>query len=406
MNRKKRVVVTGMGVVSSIGIGLNAFWRNLLAGKSGISRVRSFNAANFRTQYASEVRNFRPGRFMKTPANKGRATQFLLAALKPAVKDAKLNVSRPEPSDTGIIVGTSALEPKVIEDLNQIRITKGFHKVPPEMITKAAVDIPAVVAARELNIKGFVSSVHTACSAGNYAIGYGYDLIRQGRAKMVFCCGVDVFLRSIFAGFNRLFIIAPEKCQPFDKNRKGTIMGEGAAVLVLEALDDAVKRNADIYAEVLGYGLSCDAYSMTIPAKEGMKKVIKRTLKNSGVRKEEIDYISAHGTGTLNNDRNEAAAISEIFGTRTKNIPVSSIKSMIGHAVSAASGLEAVSCCLSLRDNIMPPTINFQTPDPECNVNVVANKPRKKKLNIIMNNAFAFGGNNACVIFKKFKKQR
>jgi 3-oxoacyl-[acyl-carrier-protein] synthase II len=261
----------------------------------------------------------------------------------------------------------------------------------------------AAAAGHELGLGGPNIIISTACSASNYAIGYGLDLLREGLAKVMFCGGSEAFSRVIFTGFNRLFVMSPDKCRPFDKNRKGLILGEGSAVLVLETLEGAMERNAFIYAEVLGYGLSCDAMSMTIPSKSGIKKAIETAITNSGITKKDVDYINAHGTGTINNDRAESAAIRDVFGRLTGGIPVSSIKSMIGHTLGAAGAIEAASCCLAIRDGIVPPNINFETPDPECRINVAANRALKKKIGVAINNSFAFGGNNACVVFGKLK---
>jgi 3-oxoacyl-[acyl-carrier-protein] synthase II len=213
--------------------------------------------------------------------------------------------------------------------------------------------------------------------------------------------GADPLSRLAFTGFSRLFAMAPEKCQPFDKNRKGMLLGEGGAMLVVESLDSAKKRGAHIYAEILGYGLSCDAYNMTIPSRKGISKVMEKAVRNSGIAKSNVDYISAHGTGTGQNDKTETEAIKEVFGDLSANIPVSSIKSMLGHTMGTASALEAMSCCLVIEDGVIPPTINYETPDPECSLDYVPNKAKKKEVNIALNNSFAFGGNNACVVFGK-----
>lgn len=404
VDTKKRIVVTGMGVVSSIGIGLELFWKNLVAGKSGISRVSSFDTSKYRTHRAGEIKNFNPRRFMKKPEKKGRATQFLLAAMKMAIKDAKIDLLQFDSSEVGVIVGITALEPKVLEEITNIRLAKGVKYVPPSLIAKGTIRTSSTIAGCEFGLRGINVIISTACAAGNYAIGYGYDLLKQGLAKIIFCCGADAFSRVIFTGFNKLLAVAPEKCQPFDKNRRGMATGEGSGVLVLETLDGALKRKTKIYAEVLGYGLSCDAFSMTAPSKEGIKKVIKNALRDSRIKKEDIDYINAHGTGTFSNDRTEAGAIKEVFGSRAKNIPVTSIKSMIGHTLGAAGAIEAISCCLTIKESIIPPTINFETPDPECDINLVANKAKIKKVDIALNNSFAFGGNNACVVLGRFKK--
>jgi 3-oxoacyl-[acyl-carrier-protein] synthase II len=245
--------------------------------------------------------------------------------------------------------------------------------------------------------------ISTACAAGNYAIGYGFDLIRMDRADAVFAGGSDPFSRISFTGFNQLSAVAPEKCQPFDKNRKGMMVAEGAGVLIMESLEAALKREAPIYAEILGYGLSCDAQHMTQPSVEGISACMIKATQDAAIEIDEIDYVSAHGTGTAANDRAECAAIKKVFGTRYKQIPVSSIKSMLGHTMGAASALEAITCALVVRNDIIPPTINYETPDPECDVDCVANQARKRIVNIALNNSFAFGGNNASLVLKKFK---
>ncbi|MDI6605666.1 MAG: beta-ketoacyl-[acyl-carrier-protein] synthase family protein, partial [Candidatus Omnitrophota bacterium] len=253
-------------------------------------------------------------------------------------------------------------------------------------------------------LKGPNYVIPTACAAGNYAIGYAYDLIRLGRADMMLAGGADAFSKIAFTGFNRLLAIAPQVCQPFDKNRKGMMVGEGAATLVLEPLEDALNRGADIYAEILGYGLSCDAHHMTAPYSEGIKEAIERSLQESNLAVDDVGYFSAHGTGTPSNDKEECLAIKKAFGDYAKKLPISSIKSMLGHTMGAASAIEAVTCCLVLKNGIMPPTINFKTPDPECDIDCIPNTARSGKVDIALNNASAFGGNNACLALSKYGK--
>jgi 3-oxoacyl-[acyl-carrier-protein] synthase II len=255
--------------------------------------------------------------------------------------------------------------------------------------------------AKEFSLNGPDLIFSTACAAGNYAIGYGYDLIRLKRADIILAGGSDAFSRISFTGFNQFSAVAPEKCQPYDKNRKGMIPAEGAGILVLESLESALGRNAPIYAEVLGYGLSCDAYHMTTASIEGLAQCMKKAIREAGISHKEVDYISAHGTGTLANDRNECAAIREVFGPDYQKVPVSSIKSMLGHAMGAASALEAITCSLAVKNDVVPPTINFETPDPECDIDCVPNRARKYRVDIALNNSYAFGGNNASVVFKK-----
>jgi 3-oxoacyl-[acyl-carrier-protein] synthase II len=242
----------------------------------------------------------------------------------------------------------------------------------------------------------------TACSAGNYAVGYGFDLITLGRAQVVLAGGFDALSKVAFTGFNQFSAVSPDKCRPFDKNRKGMMVAEGAGMLVLESLESALERKALIYAEVLGYGLSCDAHHMTTSLVDGIKLCMIKALSEAGVSAEDIDYISAHGTGTLTNDKNECAAINEIFGHRYKKIPTSSIKSMLGHTMGAASAIEAIACALAVKNDMIPPTINYETPDAECDIDCVPNHSRKHVVTIALNNSYAFGGNNACLVLKKF----
>jgi 3-oxoacyl-[acyl-carrier-protein] synthase II len=242
----------------------------------------------------------------------------------------------------------------------------------------------------------------TACAAGNYAIGCGVDLIRLGRADIVFAGGAEPLSKVAFTGFNQFSAVAPEKCQPFDKSRKGMMVAEGAGLVVLESLENALKRKTNIYAEVLGYGLSCDAFHMTTSSTEGIVACMRKAMQETDVSVEHVDYISAHGTGTLTNDRNESAAIKAVFGPYYKRIPVSSIKSMLGHTMGAASAIEAITCALAVQNDIIPPTINYEIPDPECDIDCVPNRSRQHTVTIALNNSYAFGGINACLVLKKF----
>jgi 3-oxoacyl-[acyl-carrier-protein] synthase II len=244
----------------------------------------------------------------------------------------------------------------------------------------------------------------TACAAGNYAIAYAYELIRMGKVDIAITGGADAFSPEAFAGFNRLFAVAPRKCQPFSKNRKGMIPAEGAGVLILESEQRAKKRRAHIYGEILGYGLSCDAYhpSNLEPEGKGILNAFKDLFNHSGINPEDVDYISAHGTGTIANDRIEAKAINDFFGLRAKKIPVNSVKSMLGHCMGAASVINSVVCALVIKNGIIPPTINYEEFDPECDLDCVPNKSRRQKVNIVLSNSFGFGGNNAILAIGKY----
>jgi|Deesub1362B_J571_1020462.scaffolds.fasta_scaffold00010_104 3-oxoacyl-[acyl-carrier-protein] synthase II len=397
-----RVVVTGLGVVSSIGTGWQEFWSNLLNGKSGISDITSIDTSAHFTHKGGEIKDFNPQKFIPEALMKSysRATILAVVAAKQAFLDAAIEIPFAQDIPVGICYGTTTGPIQVIEDINNIYLQEQtfpshlFFQLPPHTTVSAI--------SKELGLKGPSLVLSTACAAGNYAIGSGYDLIRMQKVKMVVCCASDAFSRISFTGFNQFKAVAPEKCQPFDKNRKGMMVAEGAGALILEDLEYAMKRGAKIYAEIIGYGLSCDARHMTSPSVDGIVACMKKALKEAGISPEDVDYISAHGTGTLANDRTECAAIKEVFGKRYKEIPISSIKSMLGHTMGAASALEAIACTLAIKHSIIPPTINFETPDPECDINCVPNKARKHEVNYVLNNSYAFGGNNASVVLKRF----
>ena len=405
MPANKRVVVTGIGIISSIGIGKDEFWKNLIAGKSGISEVKRFDTSKFPTHRAGEVKDFNAGEFMPSTLNKlvGRGSQLAIAASKLALEDARINVKKTSPDDIGVIIGTTMGESPSIEMIDRFWTEKGEDDVYASNVRNFPVNNLSDNISYFFGFTGYSYVIPTACAAGNYSIGYAYDLIREGKKDVFIAGGADPLSRLAFTGFNRLFAMAPEKCQPFDKNRKGMMLGEGGAVLVIESLDRARKRNACIYAEVLGYGLSCDAFNMTIPSEKGIEKVMEKAIRNSGIKKEDVDYISAHGTGTDTNDKTETRAIKKVFGALAAKLPVSSIKSMLGHTMGTASALEAISCCLAIKEGVIPPTINYETPDADCDLDYVPNKARKRNVGIALNNSFAFGGNNACAAFGRYR---
>ncbi len=400
MNR--RVVITGLGVVSSIGIGKDEFWKNLIAGKSGITPVTAFDTTEHFTHMGGEVKDGRASNDkVPTPVRNlySRATQLALTATKLALEDARINNLENSVNDIGVCYGVTTGPIQVIEKINDIIIKK--EKPPENLICQLPPHTTLAAIGRELKILGPNYVLSTACSAGNYAIGFGYDLIRLGKAKIIIACASDAFSRISFTGFNQFKAVAPEKCQPFDKNRKGMMVAEGAGVLILEELEHARNRGARIYSEIIGYGLSCDARHMTTPSVEGIVECMRNALKEAGIGPEDVDYISAHGTGTIANDRTECAAIKEVFGPRYREIPISSIKSMLGHTMGAASAIEAIACALAIAHDIIPPTINYETLDPECDIDCVPNEARRYTVNIAMNNSYAFGGNNASLLMKK-----
>lgn len=330
----------------------------------------------------------------------GRASQMAIAASRLAVKDAKLKLDGKINEATSVCVGTT---------VGELRLLEKFHDAQEEKVLQVNNNmIPAFPSsslsshvAVELKACGHVSVFATACASGNYAIGHAFDLIKFGHAEYGLAGGTDAFSRVIFTGFGRLFAMAPEKCQPFDKNRKGMMTGEGAGMLLLESLESAKKRKATIYAEILGYGLSCDARHMTAASSDGISMAIAQAIEYSKIHIDEVDYISAHGTGTKENDVAECLAIQKVFGKRIKNVPASSIKSMLGHTMGAASAIETITCCLAVKKGTIPPTMNFKERDPECDIDCVPNKARKRKVKVALNNSQAFGGNNACVVVRK-----
>jgi len=399
-----RVVITGLGVVSSVGIGREDFWESLIKGTSGISTVKSFDTSGHFTHNGGEVKHFEPKAFIREDhlAPLSRATQFAIAASKMAMKDADLLKGNIDRKRTGICVGTTMGSVQTSELINELIILQGKTDLSADLICQVPTHSTPAAVSKEFGISGNFMMFSTACAAGNYAIGYGFDLIQLGRSDIVLAGGADPFSRVAFTGFNQFSAVAPEKCRPFDKNRKGMMVAEGAGMLILESLEHALERKASIYAEIAGYGLSCDAQHMTLPSVEGISRCMMNAFRNAGIKKEDVDYISAHGTGTLANDKAECAAIREVFAGFHKKIPISSIKSMLGHSMGAASALEAIACALAIRNNAIPPTINYETPDPECDIDCVPNLSREHIVNIALNNSYAFGGNNASLVLKKF----
>lgn len=400
---KRRVVVTGLGVISSVGTGRADFWQSIIHGTSGISSVTSFDTRGFRCHTAGEIKNFNPQDII--PKRKvrflGRTSQMSIAAASLAFDDTLLPLNKIQKARTGVFVGTTMGE-KPLEESLDTWITNGIDSLSKSKIVQStAYNIPANIAIH-FKLQGPNYLIPTACAAGNYAIGYGVDLIRKGDLDFAIAGGADSFSKLAFTGFQRVYAMAAEKCQPFDKNRKGMLVGEGAAMLFLESLESALRRNATIYAEIPGYGISCDAHHMTASQVDGIAMSMENALKDAQIRKEEIDYICAHGTGTAGNDKNECAAIRKVFRDQYKRIPVSSIKSMLGHPMGAASAIEALACCLVVKNNLIPPTINFETPDPQCDIDCVPNRAKQKNVETALNNGFAFGGNNSCLVIRKF----
>lgn len=402
MARNRRVVITGLGVVSSAGIGKDEFWRSISSGKSGISKIESFDTSVFDCHYGGEIKKFFISDFIgdENILRFGRNSQFAIVASSLAIKDSGYELDSAKRKRAGVILGTVFGE-KGMEDSLELLAQRKHGKTTYSQIASSLPECISSNVAAQFSLSGRNSVISTACAAGNYSISHTFDLIKSGDLDCALAGASDYFSKVAFYSFNRLYAMAPKKCQPFDRNRKGMLLGEGSGILFLENLDSALRREAHIYAEVLGYGLSCDARHLTAPSQHGIEKSIIKALSCSGIKNRQVDYISAHGTGTYSNDRVECAAIKKVF-PGYKSIPVSSIKSMLGHTLGAASSIEAVACCLSLENGVIPPTINFRTKDDECDVDCVPNKARKKDIRIVLSNGFAFGGNNCCIVLKKW----
>ncbi|MEU9289301.1 beta-ketoacyl-[acyl-carrier-protein] synthase family protein [Streptomyces sp. NPDC048275] len=396
----RRVAVTGLGAVSSLGIGARAFTESLRAARSGISPIRSFDASGFDHTQAGEVHGFLPGEHLKrvTPDRWGRSSQFAAAAARLAVEDAGWDPKELSAARAGSAMGTTNGEARVFQQLTEQWLGTGPNGLDPRLVVQASADRIAAAVSTELRLRGEAQTFGTACAASNYAIGYGSDQIRTGTTDVMVVGGADAVNRATHAGFHRLGAIAPEMCRPFDKERAGIMTAEGGAALVLEAWDSAVARGARIYAEVLGYAITCDAKHPTQPDRNGIAECIRRAHRSAAVKPDEIDYICAHGTGTIANDSTEVAAVREVFGDEVP--PVSSIKSMLGHTMGAASGFGALACCAALHEGFLPPTATVRTPDPALgsDLDCVAGEAREARPRIVENHGFAFGGNNAIVI--------
>jgi len=401
MDPRTRVVVTGIGAVTSIGIGREPFWRHLLDGQSGIGKVESFDTSRYQVHVGGEVKAFAPEPYVTrlSPSQMGRGSQLAIAAARLALADSALDVGSLDPIRVGVSVGTTSGEPEWIERFNDRELAGERDRIGDEFLNRYPCHVLAAHVASELGFRGVNTVIPTACAAGNYALAHALDTIRSGDADIMLAGGSDAFSRITYTGFARLGAIAPERCQPFDKNRKGMIPGEGAAVLIIEPLERAARRGARIYAELAGYGLSCDASHMTAPQGDGAVRAMRSALQDAGLTADDISYVSAHGTGTPANDRVEAMAVKQAFGDR--KVPISSIKSMLGHTMGAASAIEAAACALAVWDDQIPPTINLEQLDPECDLDCVPGRSRRIPVEAAMNNAYAFGGNNASVIFRK-----
>lgn len=409
----RRVVITGMGVISPLGHTVDEFWQNLLAGQSGVGAITRFDATNFDTKIAAEVKNFNPEAYIdKKEARRMDAfTHYALAAAKLAVEDARLLEAALDKDAIGVIVSSGIGGMETFERENHKLFEKGPGRISPFFIPMMIADIAPGHISMQYGFKGPNYAIISACASSSHAIGEAFRYVQRGEAEAMICGGAEATVTPMgVGGFNAMKALstrndAPQQAsRPFDLDRDGFVMGEGGGILVLEALESARRRNAKIYAEVAGAGYSADAYHITQPAPggEGAVRAIRLALKNAGVTPEEVQYVNAHGTSTAANDKNETQAIATVFGEHAKTLHISSTKSMIGHLLGASGALELVATALTCRDNAIHPTINQITADPDCFLNYTPNTSVRREVNIAISNSFGFGGHNVCLVVKKF----
>ncbi|GMK40689.1 3-oxoacyl-[acyl-carrier-protein] synthase 2 [Paenibacillus sp. CCS19] len=410
---KQRVVVTGMGVMTSLGDDLEQFWGNLMEGKSGVSLIEAFDVSEYPTRIAAEIKGFNPELYAdKKEARKmDRFVQFAVAASKKAVEDAGLNIGEnADPERVGVMIGSGIGGLGTWEDQHNILLEKGPKRVSPFFIPMMIANMASGQVSMATGAKGPNSTAVTACATGTHSIGDSYKMIQRGDAEVMICGGAEATIRPTgMAGFCAMRAMSvrndePEKAsRPFDTDRDGFVMGEGSGVLVLESLEHAQKRGARIYAEVIGYGMSGDAHHMTEPDPDGAARCMTRALKDAGLAPEEIDYINAHGTSTPVGDRSETLAVKKAFGDHAYKVAISSTKSMTGHLLGAAGGVEAVILGLTIKNGIIAPTINLDNQDPECDLDYVPNTPRQANVRTALSNSFGFGGHNATIVMRAYE---
>lgn len=413
---KNRVVITGLGAITPIGIGKDAFWKALLAGKSGIGKITRFDASEYTAQIAGEVSDFEPSDFIdkKELKRMDRYTQFAVAATKLAFDDANMDLDQEDRDRIGVIIGTGIGGMETLHSQYTALFAKGPKRISPFFIPMMIGNMAAGQTSIAFNLKGPSSCVVTACATGTNSIGDAFRLIQYGDADIMVAGGTEASISpAAVAGFCSAKALctdsndSPEKAsRPFDKTRSGFVMGEGAGIVILENLEHALKRGARIYSEVAGYAYNSDAYHITSPSPGGVQtaKCMEKALKDAGMKPEDIDYINAHGTSTQLNELTETAAIKSVFGKHAYDLAISSNKSMTGHLLGAAGGIECISTALTIADDMMPPTINYETPDEELDLDFVPNRARAKVVDAALSNSLAFGGHNACIILKKFVK--
>ncbi|MBW4646260.1 MAG: beta-ketoacyl-ACP synthase II [Goleter apudmare HA4340-LM2] len=411
--KRRRVVVTGVGAITPIGNTPAEYWEGLLSGRNGIDLITNFDASRHDCRIAGEVKNFDPHDYLERKEVKrmDRFSQFGVAAAKQALSDAGLVINELNAEQVGVIIGSGIGGLKVLEDQQTIYLNRGPDRCSPFMIPMMIANMAAGLTAIHTGAKGPNSCSVTACAAGSNAIGDAFRQIQGGYAQAMICGGCEAAITPLgLAGFAAARALSTRNddpahaCRPFDRDRDGFVMGEGAGVLILEELEHALSRGARIYAEMVGYGMTCDAYHMTSPVPGGLgaARAIELALKDGGLTAEQVSYINAHGTSTPANDSTESSAMKKALGDHAYKVAISSTKSMTGHLLGGSGGIEAVATVLAIANEQIPPTINLENPDPECDLDYVPNSSRAQKINVALSNSFGFGGHNVTLAFKKY----
>jgi 3-oxoacyl-[acyl-carrier-protein] synthase II len=410
----RRVVVTGLGVVAPNGIGTDTFWENLVAGVTGIDRITRFDASHHDSKIAGEIKGFDPLLYMEKKEVKKMDLfiHYALAAAIMAIDDARLKFEESERSRIGTLIGTGMGGVPALEESHNVLLEKGPGRISPFFIPSIITNLASGQIAMRYGFRGPNSCVSTACATGNHAIGDSLELIKRGAADVMIAGGSEAVITPLtIGGFSAMKALStrndePHRAsRPFDKGRDGFVMGEGAGVLVIEELQHALRRGAKIYAELVGYGMSADAYHMTAPEPEGVGAItsMRLALEAARMRPEDVDYINAHGTSTPMGDAAETRAIKQVFGGHAYDLAVSSVKSMTGHLLGAAGGVESVATVLTIYHGVIPPTVNYDEPDPDCDLDYVPNKARQAEVSVALTNSFGFGGTNATLVFKQYE---
>ncbi len=411
---QRRVVVTGMGVVSSLGIGVNTFWESIKTGNCGISRIERIDVSDMPTKVGAEIKDFNPSDFIdkKEAKRMDRFSQYAVVAAQLAVENAKLDLDKINKERMGVIIGSGIGGIETLENQHSVLIEKGPGRVSPFFVPMMIPNMASGNVAIKCGAKGFCECVVTACASSTNSVGDAFKILQRGDADVIIAGGTEApITRLTYAGFCANKALSTNEdplscCKPFDLNRDGFIMGEGAGILILEDYHHAINRGADIIAEVVGYGCTDDAFHITAPAEggEGGARCMKLALDDASIKPSDIGYINAHGTSTELNDKNETTAIKTIFGEHAYKLAVSSSKSMTGHLLGGSGAIEAIVTALSLKEGFLPPTINYNTPDPECDLDYIPNIGRKANITYAMSNSFGFGGHNATLVLKAFKE--